>query len=190
MAEAPSDRKRPRFSSPISRILSWITIYLGRPLPDGSCGQPRDSGEQPSSVSCSALHRVGLAWPPCHHGAGALLPHHFTIAAGRTGVLCNFCCAFPRVSPAGRYPAPCSMVSGLSSKAHSRASPRGYPGCTGSIPRTESLPAAKISRSTAPGAGTPGKDRPQWSTARRPHHPGWDTTQRSGRPPGARVRPP
>jgi len=36
----------------------------------------------------SALHRVGLAWPPCHHGAGALLPHHFTFAAGRTPVCC------------------------------------------------------------------------------------------------------
>ena len=135
MAEAPSERKEPRVSSPISRILShgllrnkpqqpaWVTIYLRRPLPDGSCGQPGSSGEQPSNASCSALHRVGLAWPPCHHGAGALLPHHFTFAAGRAGVLCNFCCAFPGVSPAGRYPAPCSVVSGLSSKTRSTRAP-------------------------------------------------------------------
>jgi hypothetical protein len=134
MAKAPSVRKRPCCSSPISRILSqgrrggalrtsWVTIYLGRPLPDGSCGQPGDSGEQPSNVSCSALHRVGLAWPPCHHGAGALLPHHFTIAAGRGRRAVYFCCAFPRVSPAGRYPAPCSTVSGLSSKIRQRRIP-------------------------------------------------------------------
>ncbi len=37
---APSSRREPRVSSPVSRILSWVAIYLGRPLPDGSCGQP------------------------------------------------------------------------------------------------------------------------------------------------------
>jgi len=132
MAKAPSGKEEASLLQPCkpdsvqkplwaeAPAASWVTIYLGRPLPDGSCGQPGDSGEQPSSVSCSALHRVGLAWPPCHHGAGALLPHHFTIAAGRAGVLCNFCCAFPGVSPAGRYPAPCSVVSGLSSAARQR----------------------------------------------------------------------
>jgi hypothetical protein len=27
-----------------------------------------------------ALHRVGFAWPPRRRDAGALLPHHFTLA--------------------------------------------------------------------------------------------------------------
>jgi len=27
-----------------------------------------------------ALHRVGFAWPARHRAAGALLPHHFTLA--------------------------------------------------------------------------------------------------------------
>ncbi len=36
---------------------------------------------------CLALHLVGFAWPPCRHGAGALLPHHFTLT-GR-GLTCG-----------------------------------------------------------------------------------------------------
>jgi hypothetical protein len=53
--------------------------------------------------SCS---RWGL---PCHHRyrqCGALLPHPFTLTqhAGRFA----FCGTFPRVAPAGCYPAPCS----------------------------------------------------------------------------------
>ena len=61
--------------------------------------------------SCS---RWGL---PCHRRCrrrGALLPHHFTLAA-RPFVISEpgrarryvFCGTFPRVAPAGRYPAPC-----------------------------------------------------------------------------------
>ena len=84
----------------------------------------RHRASNPRTPPYSALHRVGLAWPPCHHDAGALLPHHFTFAAGRAGVLCNFCGAFPGVSPAGRYPAPCSSVSGLSSNRRLHADPR------------------------------------------------------------------
>src|SRR4051794_34596480 len=36
---------------------------------------------------------------------------------------CHFCGTFPRVSPGGRYPPPCPVVSGLSSKGF--LSPRG-----------------------------------------------------------------
>ena len=51
----------------------------------------------------SVLLPVGLAMPlmlPC--ARCALLPHHFTLASRRF----VFCGAFPRVSPAGGYPAP------------------------------------------------------------------------------------
>ncbi len=57
-------------------------------------------------------------------GTGALLPHRFTL----TGELTSsgspfstksrrsiFCGTFLRVTPTGRYPAPCSMEPGLSS---------------------------------------------------------------------------
>ncbi len=116
--------RSPRGSSPVSRILSGVAIYL-RPPVAGRLVRPtrRLRASSPQTPPYSALHRVGLAWPPCHHGAGALLPHHFTFATGRAGVLCNFCGAFPGVSPAGRYPAPCSVVSGLSSGTRSRRAP-------------------------------------------------------------------
>ena len=38
---------------------------------------------EPGRRSCLALHRAGFAWPPCHHDAGALLPHLFTFACTR-----------------------------------------------------------------------------------------------------------
>jgi len=33
-----------------------------------------------------ALLRVGFAKPTCHHAAGALLPHHFTLTHGAVGL--------------------------------------------------------------------------------------------------------
>jgi hypothetical protein len=69
------------------------------------------------------LHRVGFAWPACRHAAGALLPHHFTLAgdgphvrARRLGGVISVALSrgFPRVgSPDHPRPA----VSGLSSRA-------------------------------------------------------------------------
>ena len=55
--------------------------------------------------SCS---RWGLPCRPCCRKRGALLPHHFTLAARPEGRRrCRFCGTFPGVAPAGRYPAPC-----------------------------------------------------------------------------------
>src|SRR5207342_3983365 len=34
---------------------------------------------------CFTLHRTGFGEPPCHHGAGGLLPHPFTLTAGVSG---------------------------------------------------------------------------------------------------------
>src|SRR6059058_5392341 len=38
-----------------------------------------------STGPCFALHRTGFGEPPCHHGAGGLLPHLFTLAADVSG---------------------------------------------------------------------------------------------------------
>src|SRR5262249_32737670 len=35
--------------------------------------------------TCFTLHRTGFGEPPCHHDAGALLPHPFTLTAGVSG---------------------------------------------------------------------------------------------------------
>ena len=71
-----------------------------------------------------ALYRVGFAQPPRHRDAGALLPHHFTLAglklcSGSRLRRCSFCGTFPRVSPGRSYRPPCPVMSGLSSKAAS-----------------------------------------------------------------------
>ena len=160
-------------SSPVSRILSrgpkptWVAIYL-RPSVAGRLVRPtrRHQASNLQTSPYSALHRVGLARPPCHHDAGALLPHLFTVAAGQTGVLCIFCGAFPGVSPAGRYPAPCSTVSGLSSKTRRSDSPR-LPG----LP-SEYTASSQTLRRTA------------WS---RPCVLVWGKPSRSGRRPCARF---
>ena len=64
-------------SRPVSRILSRVTISLGRPLQVGSSGVPGSSAGRVVGT-CFTLHRTGFGEPPCHHGAGGLLPHRFT----------------------------------------------------------------------------------------------------------------
>jgi len=83
-----------------------MTIPLGRSLPSASRDRPGQRAESSSDAvpiwSCS---RRGL---PCRlrcRRRGALLPHRFTLTAQvRRSDLCG---AFPGVTPAGRYPAPC-----------------------------------------------------------------------------------
>src|SRR5215216_1600097 len=72
------------FSRPVSRILSWVTISLGRRLRDGSSGVPGSSAGRVIGT-CFTLHRTGFGEPPCHHDAGGLLPHLFTLTAGVSG---------------------------------------------------------------------------------------------------------
>src|SRR6478735_285929 len=86
-----SSWKKPCFqgffgSRPVSRILSWVTISLGRQLPDGSSGVPGSSAGRVIGT-CFALHRTGFGEPPCHHGAGGLLPHRFTLTGTDPGGL-------------------------------------------------------------------------------------------------------
>jgi hypothetical protein len=67
----PTLRAGPLVSRPVSRILSWTAIHL--------CGRP-GPWRVTCKRSCLALHRVGFAQPPRRRDAGALLPHHFTLA--------------------------------------------------------------------------------------------------------------
>ena len=102
----------------ISRVLSLTlgqgaTIHLGRLLPDASRDRPgRRRGSafcfarrQKAAVPIWSCSRWGL---PCRlrcRGRGALLPHPFTLTASKDWRFA-FCGTFPRVTPAGRYPAP------------------------------------------------------------------------------------
>ena len=102
---------------------------------------PRDRSPMPAAPiwSCS---RWGF---PCRRRCrrrGALLPHHFTLAARRRlsgrARRCTFCGTFPGVAPAGRYPAP--YLRG----ARTFLSPHGggeRPSCRLAIPHLDSVTA-------------------------------------------------
>src|SRR4051812_11737557 len=114
-------RSRCAASRPVRRILfgpkSAVTIHLGRRLPDGSSGLP-------GVVGRAVLPLLGLApGGACRAtrvtpGAGALLPHRFTLTCApvaRRHRRSALCCAVLRVAPTGGYPAPCPVESGRSS---------------------------------------------------------------------------
>ena len=99
---------------PVSRILSrstplpaqsWAIIHLDGLLPGPSSCQPEPAGlKRPICGSYLALLPVGLAVPRLLPAARWALPHRFTITLhARLSLLCG---AIPRVTPAGRYPAP------------------------------------------------------------------------------------
>jgi hypothetical protein len=112
-------------SRPVRRILfgprSAVTIHLGRRSPDGSSGLP-------GVVGRAVLPLLGLApGGACRAtrvtpGAGALLPHRFTLTCApvaRRHRRSALCCAVLRVAPTGGYPAPCPVESGRSSNQSS-----------------------------------------------------------------------
>ncbi len=114
---------------PISRVLSrplagpWMTIPLGRPLPDASRdlpGRQRRKRAWPAPFPCGigrpaapmrSCSRWGLPCRRRYRRRGALLPHPFTLACDRSlrskRRRFAFCGTFPGVAPAGDYPAPC-----------------------------------------------------------------------------------
>ena len=124
---------------PVSRILSrstplpaqsWAIIHLGSLLPGPSSCQPEPAGlKRPICGSYLALLPVGLAVPRLLPAARWALPHRFTITLhARLSLLCG---AIPRVTPAGRYPAP--LFHGV------RTFLEGCPSRLPSPPRTNSL---------------------------------------------------
>ena len=96
---------------PVSRVLyhlrggdhssgMGVTAHLTRPTRTAM----RKTSRAVPIWSCS---RWGLPCRLCCQRRGALLPHHFNLAAAfRAGRRCHFCGAIPGVAPAGRYPAP------------------------------------------------------------------------------------
>ncbi len=119
------------WSRPVSRVLSRVTIYLGRTSPCASCDLPRsDTGRIVGSVLglapggvCNAAVRYRLR--------GALLPHLFTLTPlpGRY----VFCCTFRRLAPPRCYLAPCPGEPGLSSTALPKDHHSGHPADSSSL---------------------------------------------------------
>ena len=103
---------------PVPPVRTVAIIYLRRVLPRGSSDLTRKVPRAASSLPYSVLLRVGFVKPASRLAAGALLPHLSTLAPPRRGGF-RFYDTFPRVTPAGRYPARCPVEPGLSSNAKS-----------------------------------------------------------------------
>ena len=123
-------------SEPISRVLSWTIISLGRRLLDGSSNLPgrctRRTASRRHAVSHMTIYALlGLASggvyraEPVTRSAGALLPHRFTLTSSKPfrgkpqGDFdvwrSTFCGTFPVLANGGYYPPPCPVKPGLSS---------------------------------------------------------------------------
>src|SRR5262245_65352552 len=144
-----------------------MAIHLGLRFPGGSSGVPGPSAGRVSGT-CFALHRTGFGEPPCHHGAGGLLPHRFTL----TGA-----CA-PAVSSLFHFP------SAFAAWGFPSVLPYGVRTFLGrSRPPAATRPAAWIVRRLrAPDVTRAGVSRRCAPAAGRPRAP-------LGRPPGARGTP-
>ena len=93
-----------------------MAIHLGRPSPDASCVLPGrqlenlpSGAETPKCRPFAVLLPVGFTMPsPLPAMRCALTaPFHPYRQALRRCRRYAFCCTFPGVAPAGRYPAPC-----------------------------------------------------------------------------------
>jgi hypothetical protein len=108
-------------SRPISRVLSWTIIHLGRASPLSSSSLPeRSTGRAIAFLFGLAPDGVYPA-ATCYHGRGALLPHHFTLTCPEGHRRYIFCGTFHRLTPPRYYLAPCPVEPGLSSKEISSA---------------------------------------------------------------------
>ena len=122
---------------PLSRVLcadrsQAMAIHLGGPLPARSGNLPgRRPGNRPYAFPIWFCSRWGLPCHPCYQGRGALLPHPFTLACGRSPSAVCFLWHFPGIAPGGRYPPPCFrgartfLSRGLSTLAAAAIRPSG-----------------------------------------------------------------
>ncbi len=82
-SRAPSGRGFMR--GPVSRVLSWTAIYLGRALPRASSHLHRDGRAGLVSLS-TVLLRIEFTAPACLHAAGELLPRLSTLTSSQSAL--------------------------------------------------------------------------------------------------------
>ncbi len=113
------NKRKNTLSSTISRVLSWMIIYLYCRLPDSSHAAawrdiPGDTTGR-RIVSCFVLLRMGFTQPP-NVTAGAVVSYTAIPPLPQTNLRrFLFCCTSLGVTSTGRYPASCPMKPGLSS---------------------------------------------------------------------------
>ena len=103
-------------SRTVSRVMSWIIIYLVLPLPTESSSLP-ESMDGPPTL-CSVLLRMGFT---CALSVTRKAVVSYTALPPLPAKLAvHFCCTFLGVASTGRYPASCPVEPGLSSPASFR----------------------------------------------------------------------
>ncbi len=112
---------------PVSRVLYGACAPWRSFLWDARHRAPLASYPEPARATPQVpyldLLQAGFSQPPCHHGAGALLPHLFTLTGLRRRY--GFCATFRRITPPSCYEAPCPTEPGLSSTRRSAPRPPG-----------------------------------------------------------------
>ena len=117
-------------SSTISRVLSWMVIYLDRMLPYGSsirsrgyCAAYPKARRATVSLSIWLCFGWGLHLPlPLPEGRWSLKPPFHPYHGRQPAMAVYFCCTILGVASTGRYPAPCPVKPGLSSPLQARPS--------------------------------------------------------------------
>jgi len=108
-------------SKSVSRVLSWMVIYLDLQLPADSSDLTRKLGGPPYALPYLILLQMGFTEPVSRLTAGELLPHLSTLTIK---MAVYFCCTFLEVAFTGYYPASCPTEPGLSSCTHVHATIR------------------------------------------------------------------
>ena len=120
----------------ISRVLSPVRLHRRWSFSwDARRQTPRapypGAQRAASSLPYSGLLQTGFSQPPCHHDAGGLLPHRFTLTRrsdclqrSRSNRRSGLCATFRRITPPGNYPASRPVELGLSSEKCRSISPR------------------------------------------------------------------
>ena len=108
-------QKKEASTGPVSRVLSWMIIYLGRLSPSVSSDLTREVGGQRHASPIRSFSGWGLPGRPVTRPPVRSYRTVAPLPPMRAAVY--FCGTFPGVTPAGRYPAPCPTELGLSSGA-------------------------------------------------------------------------
>ena len=114
----------------ISRVMSWMIIYLAATSPlqssnlPGQCCLSREATDGPPICPVRSCFGCGLHGPGCYHPGGGLLHRLCTLTGVKPAVY--FCCTFLGVASTGRYPASCPLKPGLSSPAAFRLCSRDH----------------------------------------------------------------
>ena len=130
-------------SSVPERVARGTTIHLGRRLPAASSDQPGGGTGRPMAP-CLVLLQVRFTAAGRSPGRCWALTPPFHPYREHAAAVC-FCGTVLRVSPTGRYPAPCPMELGLSSRATAVAVPPAAVQPVGpTLPYQNGLPSVNV----------------------------------------------